>query len=170
VAQKFKIALFVELLILGCYFFSFSLFINVQLATLNSFLIIVATNYTHKKILHSRLESGLYTEQKDPLDTIEDPHELWDDEINEAPIEELDIKQIIKEERGKQKILSASTLKQGLQGSFSLLRIGGYVFLILSFIALKNNNVLVILYYLPSLALGILLGGIVSKPKEKGGL
>ena len=166
-AQKYKILLAVELLVFCCYFFDFTLFINAQTAILSSFLIILATNYTHKKIVRQRVQSGLYAEQKDPLEAIEDPHELWDDEINEAPIDELDIKQIIKEEKSKQKILSASTLKQGAKGSFSLFRLGGYVFLILGFIALKNNNLLSISYYLPSLLIGIILGSIVSKPTTK---
>ena len=52
---------------------------------------------------------------------------------------------------------------QGAKGSFSILRIVPYVLLVLGFIALKNNDLLQLEYYLPSLLIGIVTGAIVSK-------
>jgi len=156
VVQRFKLLFFVELFIIISYFVSFSSFINLQVATLSSFLIILASAYTHKKMVQKAVANGAIIEDRDAIEKIEDPFELYDDEINEAPFEELDVKAIIKEEKQKQKTLSMANFRQGLKGSFSLWRLGGYLFMILGFIALKNNDLLDIKFYLLGLFIGII--------------
>ena len=54
-------------------------------------------------------------------------------------------------------------MKKGVRGSVSAFRLVPYAFLIIGFIALKNNNILMLSYYLPSLLLGIVVGSLVSK-------
>ncbi len=148
-----------EALIVLTYFIDFVFFINLQVAVLSSFLVIVASAYTHKKMVRSHIQNGVYVDDRDPLEKIDDPHGLFEDnEINEAPFEELDLKAIIQEEKKRTKTFSIMNLKQGVQGSFSLVRLGGYLFLVLGFIALKNNELLSIAIYLPSLAVGVVLG------------
>ena len=148
-----------EAIIVSLYFYDFSIFINLQVAVVSSFLIITATTYTYKNMVKSKVKKGEYEEDKDPLDKIDDPYELYDeDKINDAPIEQLDIKQIIKDEKSKIKTLSLSSMKFGAFGAMSLYRIAGYAFLALGFIALKNNHLLNLNIYLPSLALGVVLG------------
>ena len=49
-------------------------------------------------------------------------------------------------------------VKKGSKAGFSPFRLVPYAFLILSFIALKNNNLLNIGIYLPSLLIGIIIG------------
>jgi hypothetical protein len=44
-----------------------------------------------------------------------------------------------------------------------MFRLGGYIFLVLGFIALKNNDILDIGVYLPSLLIGIIIGYISAK-------
>ncbi|MCW8955223.1 MAG: hypothetical protein OQK48_09820 [Sulfurimonas sp.] len=103
-------------------------------------------------------------EQRDVLDEIEDPHELYDDEpINNTPVEELDLKAIVKQEKKKIKILNIKDMKKGGKASVSLYRLAPYLFLILGFIALKNNELLNIGIYLPSLLVGIVIGYSSSK-------
>jgi hypothetical protein len=168
VLASIKIFGITQAIILAFYFIDFELYINLQVAFLSSFFIILATNYTHKKMVAKKVQSGIYEDQRDTLDKIDDPYELFEeDDINDAPFEELDVRQIIKDEKSKVKILSSANIRQGLKGSFSFLRLGGYVFLILGFIALKNNGVLNIAYYLPSLLVGIIVGGIISKRMAK---
>lgn len=166
-----------QIIILATYFISFSFYMNVQVAFLSSLFIIVGSSFAYKKLVNTQVssdmvdkvndevrEGALGQEKRDFLDEIEDPHELYDDEpINNAPVEELDLKAIVKEERKKIKTLSGASMKKGLKGGASLFRLVPYLFLVLGFIALKNNDLLDISIYLPSLLFGIIIGSISSK-------
>ena len=164
VVRKFKTFLLFEALVLATMLFGTAVFINAQVAFLSSFLIIVASGYAHKKMVEGRIKNGIYADDRDPLDKIDDPHGLFDEEeINDAPPEELDLKAIVKEEKKKLNPFSTSSLKQGLRGSFTLYRIAAYIFLILGFIALKNNNLIDIKIYVVALLPGIIAGYLVLK-------
>ena len=180
VLQNIKIFLFVELLIGISYFYETTLFINIQVAFLSAFFVIIGSALAYKKMVNSKLDSGEYiaeAEKRNLLETIEDPHELYeandeiregalgydDKAINNTPVEELDFKAIVKEEKAKIKTFSLSSAKYGMQGSLSMVRLLPYIFLILGFISLKNNNILELQFYLPSLLLGIIVGSIISK-------
>ena len=153
-----------ELVILATYFISFSFFINLQIAMLSSFFIIMGSMYAYRKMVDKKVASEEFEEQRDLLDEIEDPHELYDETpLNEAPAEELDLKAIVKEEKKKIKILNLKDIKKGSKAGFSLFRLVPYLFLILGFIALKNNELLDIAVYLPSLLIGIVLGYLSAK-------
>lgn len=154
----------VELLILGVYFSSFEIFINLQIAFLSSFFVIIGSSFAYKQVVNSQLKSKNYEEKKDLLDEIEDPYELYEETtINNAPVEELDLKEIVKEEKSKIKTFNLSSMKQGAKGSLSLFRMIPYLFLVLGFIALENNHLLSITVYIPSIFLGIVVGSISSK-------
>ena len=164
VVQKFKTFFLFEALIFATLLFGTTVFANVQVAFLSSFLIVVASGYAHKKMVQRRVENGIYADERDPLDKIDDPHALFDEEeINDAPPENLDLKAIVKEEKKKIKPFSAGNLKQGLRGSFTLYRIAAYIFLILGFIALKNNHLLDVTIYVIALLPGIIAGYLVLK-------
>lgn len=164
--MKKAISLFVILqaVIFISYFFSLKLFANAQTAFLSAFFIIVGASYSYKRMILAKVESGEYIDQRDLLDKIEDPHELYDEkEINDASAESLNLKEIIKEEKAKVKPLSVKNMKYGIKGGISLFRLVPYLFLVLGFIALKNNNILELWYYLPSLFVGILAGAFIAK-------
>jgi len=163
VKKTISIFLISELLILGCYLISFSFYINLQVAFLSSFFVILGASFAYKKMVDSQIKADIFEEKRDLLDEIEDPHGLYDEEINEAPFEELDLKQIVKEEKAKIKTFSAKSIKHGARGSISVFRLVPYVFLILGFIALKNNNLLDISIYLPSILVGIIVGSVATK-------
>ena len=167
VGQNIKIFVLVELLIGLSYFYSKTLFINIEVAFLSAFFVIIGSAFAYKKMVNAKLASGEYEgklEERELLDTIEDPHELYDENsINAVPQEELDFKSIVKEEKAKIKTFSLSSAKYGARGSVSLFRLLPYVFLILGFISLKNNGLLELKFYLPSLLLGIIVGYIISK-------
>ncbi len=163
---KKAISLFVILqaVILISYFFSSKVFANVETAFLSALFIIIGASYAYKRMVLAKVESGEYVEERDLLDKIEDPHELYDDiEINDAPPEELNLKEIVKEEKAKVKPLNVKNMKYGVKGGISLFRLVPYLFLVLGFIALKNNNILELWYYLPSLFIGIIAGSFISK-------
>jgi hypothetical protein len=164
VERSIKTFLLVELFIFASYFYSVTLFINVQVAFLSSFFIILGSALAYKKMVEAKRDSGEYESDRDLLDTIEDPHELYDDKpLNEAPAEELDLKAIVKEERAKIKTFSLSSMKHGVRASVSLFRLVPYLLLILGFVALKNNDVLELKFYLPALLVGIVTASILTK-------
>ena len=143
---------------------SFEFYINLQIAFLSSFFIIIGSAYAYKKMLKEQIALENIDDKRDMLDAIEDPHELYEDfEIDEREADELDIKAIVKEEKKKIKILNIKDIKKGFRAGVSLFRLLPYLFLILGFISLKNNEVLDISVYLPSLLVGIIIGYIVSK-------
>ena len=156
--------LIAEALVLGSYLYSSSAYANIQVAFISSLLIIVGSSIAYRGMVHGQVETDTYEDKRDLLDEIEDPHELYDSEpINNAPVEELDLKAIVKEERAKIKTFSLSSIKHGARGSVSLFRLVPYLFLVLGFIALKNNEILHLGFYLPSLLIGIVVGTLVSK-------
>lgn len=164
VKKSISTFLVAELLVVATNLISFEFFINLQVASATSFLVILGASYAYNSMVKNQIASENYEDKRDLLDDIEDPHELYDDEpINNAPVEELDLKQIVKEEKAKIKTLSIKSMKHGARGSVSLFRLLPYLFLVLGFIALKNNELLNIAIYLPSLLVGIVLGSIVSK-------
>jgi hypothetical protein len=164
VIKAIKVIFISQLLIFGTYLISFKFYINLQVAFLSSLFVIVGASYAYKRMVDRQVESKNFEEKRDVLDEIEDPHELYDDKpLNEAPFEELDLKAIVKEEKAKIKTFSAKSMKHGAKGSVSAFRLVPYVFLVLGFIALKNNELLDIAIYLPSLLVGIIIGSFVSK-------
>jgi len=154
----------VQILIFLIYFYSQKIFLNIEVAFLSAFLIILGSSFAYQRMIHNKLDTNQYEDDRDPLDNIDDPYELYDKvEINNAPAEELDLKQIVKEEKAKIKTLSLNSAKHGVRGSFSIARLVPYILLVLGFIALKNNNVLELSFYLPSLLIGIVAGAIISR-------
>ena len=164
VQRAIKSFLVAEGLVLCSALYSQTLYANAQVAFLSSFLVIVGSSFAYKKMVDTKVNAEEYESERDLLDSIEDPHELYDDvPLNEAPVEELDLKAIVKEEKAKIKTFSFKSIKHGVRGSVSLFRIVPYIFLILGFIALKNNDLLDLGFYLPSLLIGIIAGSLVSK-------
>ena len=161
VKKAISIIAITELVILATYFISFSFYMNLQIAFLSSFFIIVGSMYAYMKMVDKQVINGEYEEPRDLLDTVEDPYELYDDQpINNALDEEIDLKAIVQEEKKKIKIVNFKDMKKGSKASFSLFRLIPYLFLVLGFIALKNNELLDIAVYLPSLLVGIVVGSL----------
>ena len=163
VVRSIKFVLVVELFLAIVYFIDLEWFINAQVAILSSFLVIVASLFTNQRLVEKRLQNEEEGDQRDPLDKIDDPYELFEEEQEEVNAEELDFKEIVKEEKKKVKPFQIANVKQGVKGSFSFWRLGAYLFLVMGFIALKNNAVLNIAVYLASLPIGIVLGYMVMK-------
>ncbi|WP_457743895.1 hypothetical protein [Sulfurimonas sp.] len=164
VKKIISIFLVVQLLILFTYLISYTAFINIEVAFMSAFFIIMGSSYGYRRMVDSQIEHGNYEEKRDLLDEIEDPHELYDNEpINYAPADELDLRSIVKEEKAKIKTFSVKSAKYGARGSASAFRLVPYVFLVLGFIALKNNELLSLWYYLPALTLGIVIGSVSAK-------
>lgn len=162
--KTISIILGTEFIILLSYLYSPSIFANIQVAFFSSLFVILGSSFAYSKMVKMKVASDEIDEKRDLLDEIEDPHELYDNQpINDAPVEDLDLKAIVKEERAKIKTFSLKSIKHGAKGSVSMFRLVPYLFLVLGFIALENNNLLDLSFYLPSLLIGIIVGSISSK-------
>jgi len=164
VKKTIKFLFILQSLVILTNLVSFEFYINLQIAFLSSFFIVAGSAYAHKKMVNEQIELENAGEKRDLLDEIEDPYELYEDvEIDERPVEDLDIKAIVKEEKKKIKIFNAKEIKKGSKAGVSLFRLVPYLFLVLGFIALKNNGFLDISIYLPSLMVGIFAGYFFAK-------
>lgn len=164
VKKAIRVIVASEVIITTTSFMSFDFYINLQVAFLSSLFVILGSSFAYRKMVNNQVDIKSYEDKRDILDDIEDPHGLYDDEqINNAPVEDLDLKQIVKEEKAKIKTLSVDSIKHGVHGAASLIRLVPYLFLVLGFIALVNNELLNIAVYLPSLLVGIIVGSITSK-------
>ena len=164
VKRAIKIVGVVQLVIFSTYLISTSFYANLQVAFISSFIIMLGSFYAHKKMVDSKIQTQSFESDRDALDIIDDPHELYDETpLNDADAEDLNLKEIVKEEKKKIKTFNLKSIKEGGSASFSLFRLGGYLFLALGFIALKNNEILQISIYLPSLLVGIVVGYMISK-------
>ncbi|MFA6136693.1 MAG: hypothetical protein WC667_01270 [Sulfurimonas sp.] len=162
VKKAIKLIALSEFFVLLSYFISFAFYMNLQIAYLSSLFIILGASFAYKKMVNTQVEADVIKEERDFLDELEDPHGLYEP-INEAPSEELDLKTIVQEEKKKIKIVNFKDMKNGSKAGFSLFRLIPYLFLVLGFIALKNNELLNISVYLPSLLVGIVVGYLSSK-------
>jgi len=168
VKKNIKIIAVIEFLILSAALIKFEFFINMQVAFLSSFFIIVGSAYAYQKMIKNQIMLENIDEKRDVLDEIEDPYELYEEEQTSSALDkELDLKAIVKEEKKKIKILNLKDVKKGARAGVSLFRLVPYLFLIVGFIALKNNALLDISVYLPSLFVGILAGYFVSKELQR---
>ena len=164
VKKTISLVLFVEVILVFVYLYSFSLFINIQIAFLSAFFVILGSAYSYKKMVEQNIQANNIMHQRDPLDEIEDRFELYDETpINDASAEELDLKEIVKEERGKIKTFDTKSMKYGIKGGMALARLLPYLFLVMGFIGLKNNGYLDLVAYLPALFLGIVVGTLSTK-------
>lgn len=143
-------------------------FINTQVAFISSFFIMLATYISYKNNIQKRVQNYDLSfndrDNIDELDKIDDPYELYDN--NDDKIDNINIKEVINEEK---KALKKDNIKNMVQsfGAFSsIYRIFGYLFLILGFFYLKNNQFLDVISYFVGFSIapiGILIAILVVK-------
>ena len=161
VQKTIKTALLSELAILALWFYSYTFFINFQVAFLSSVLILLGSTYSYKRLVDRRVASEERPDDIDVVDKIDDPFDLYSEEIRkeEGPQDEtVDIKALVKEEKKRIKAQNVKNTAKSAPALLSMFRIIPYLFLILGFIALKNNELLSLMPYLVGLGFGIAAG------------
>lgn len=131
-----------------------------MVAMLSSLLIVTGSLYSYRNMIQSRIGDVALDDSKDAIDMMDDPYDLYEEEREE---EISDIKQMIKEEKARQKSNVIQNTTKNVSAMVSLYRLVPYAFLILGFIALENTHSLTILPYLAGLAAGIPIGYLISK-------
>jgi hypothetical protein len=111
-------------------------------------------------MIQSRVGDVDFEDIKDSIDMLDDPYDLYEEEREN---EVADIKQMIKEEKARQKSNIIQNTTKNASAMVSVYRLIPYAFLILGFIALNNSHELSIFPYLIGLAVGIPLGYLIGK-------
>ena len=151
---------FYALVIVSYFFISFEFFINILLSTSSALFILLASMQSYRRLVNRRIEHYESDIDRDAIEKIEDPYGLYDEEEKN---QELNLKTYVKEHKKKHKTAPLKSLKEGAPAMLSLPRLGSYAFLILSFIALKNNALLHVGYFLFGITCGIVLGYFVGR-------
>ena len=153
-----KVLLFVDLLLLlGSLFLGGKTWVyNTQIGFISATLIMIASVISYRRMVNTRVEHGIVTmdDSKDVIDKLEDPYDLYSEEITESE-EEQDLVEVVKEERKKLKQNRRSlgqTLKD-TKAALSIYRLAAYAVLILGFMYLNRQGLLHIPSYLLALSL-----------------
>lgn len=145
----FKIFLFVDIAIILFCIINGNLIwlINTQIAFFTSLLVTYATFLSYKNNVLKGVENQIQVDDTDIIDKIDDPYDLYSSDINEQVIENPTKEQIL-EANKPIKQNHFSNLKKSFLSFTSFYRIGGYIFLIIGFFYLVNNNLFDVWAYL----------------------
>lgn len=152
--------------------------LNTQVAFLGSLFVTLASFLSYRKNVNNRL-SNLDTsnemklqDDRDKVDEIDDPFDLYSEDIEPIPHEELTpekIKEIIQEEKTKVKKNSLKNTVFSAGGFVSIYRVLGYGSLVFGFFALNNNKMFLPIPFLLGLAIvpiSVLLAKFILKLEE----
>ena len=135
---------------------NFIWFINTQFAFFSSLFITFASYLSYKNFIDKNVQNltiDTNYQERDTIDKIEDPYDLYDEDQDQQEIEQ---KEISKEEFAKviqeeKQNLKKDTLKntfRGLRAYSSIYRIIGYTSLVVGFLYLNNHQLFHTISYL----------------------
>ena len=143
------------LIFVSAAFFSMDVLLNTQIGFISATLVMIASMISYKRMVDARVENEVVTMDidKDVIDTLEDPYDLYSEEIKEEPVE--DVGKAIKEERARMKENKRSLFEvlRDTKAALSVYRVGAYFLLALGFLYLNRHGILHIPAYLFSLSL-----------------
>ncbi len=147
------------IILVSIIFFDIKIVWNTQIGFLSAVLVMFASMKSYRRMVNTRVEHGIITtdDSKDVIDKLEDPYDLYSEEIEEEKVE--DVVAAIKEEKARLKANRrslAQTLKD-TKAALSIYRLGAYVVLILGFMYLNRHGILHIPSYLAALSLPMLV-------------
>lgn len=170
-----KVFIFLDLCIIVFAFISKDMYwlLNTQVAFIASLFITIASFFSYKRNVQNRISNldlsvEHKTEDRDKIDEIDDPYDLYT-EYEEIPEEELTpekIKEIIQDEKSKVKKNSFKNTVFSAGGFLSVYRVLGYGFLIFGFFALNNNKIFLPIAFIVGLGIvpiGVLLSKLLDK-------
>jgi hypothetical protein len=147
-------------IILFCYFIGEKVWlINTQVGFITSSLVMFGSILSYKSMVEGRLNVGaIPDDERDTLDKLEDPYDLYDDEKADNDKEKT-LQEVVKEERENLKKNRRGFLEttKDSKAAFSFYRLGSYMLLIFGFFYLNNNKLLDIPSYLFSLFLPMVI-------------
>ena len=147
-----------SIILLSVIFFDIKVLWNTQVGFVSAALVMFASMRSYRRMVNARVEHNIitYDDSKDAIDTLEDPYDLYSEEVVE---EEKDLVEVVKEERQKLKEGSRSfsqTLKD-TKSALSIYRVSAYIVLILGFLYLNRQGLLHIPSYILALSVPMLV-------------
>jgi len=153
----FKTLIIVDILLIAAsvIFFDIKVLYNTQFGFISATLVMIASMISYRRMINTRVEHNVITmdDSKDFIDKLEDPHDLYSEEVVEE--EEKDLVETIKEEKKKLKE-NRRTLYQTLKdtkAALSVYRLGAYAVLVLGFLYLNRHGLLHVPSYILALSI-----------------
>lgn len=144
---------------LALLFLSKAAYANFSVAMLSSMFIVIGSLYSYRNMIAQRAADTAVDDNKDIIDMMDDPYDLYEEEREE---EITDIKAMIKAEKARQKGNMVENTAKNISAWASFYRLIPYAILVLGFIALQNNQALLILPYLVGIGTGIVIGYLIA--------
>jgi len=149
----------IVVILLSIIFFDIKMLWNTQIGFVSASLVMLASMKSYKRMVDARVEHNIITidDTRDTIDKLEDPYDLYSEEIVEEP--EADLAEAIKEEKSRMK-KNRRTLSETLRDTKAALspnRIGAYVVLILGFFYLNRHGYLIAPSYILALTVPMLV-------------
>ncbi len=152
-------------------FFDIKVLWNIQIGFISATLVMIASMISYRRMVNARVEHNVITmdDSKDVIDKLEDPYDLYSEEVKEDENDEKEFAKVVKEEKKKLKE-NKRTLFQVLKdtkAALSIYRLGAYGVLILGFLYLNRHGLLHIPSYIVALGLPpVIIVTILIKNKE----
>ncbi len=158
---KAMVAVDILIILISVIFFDIKILWNTQIGFISASLIMFASMRSYRRMVDARVELNIITidDSKDVIDKLEDPYDLYTEEITEEIEEEKDLVEVVKEERQKlkgSKRSLAQTLKD-TKAALSIYRVSAYIVLILGFLYLNRHGLLHIVSYILALSVPMLV-------------
>jgi len=130
---------------------------NSQIGFISASLVMFASIVSYRNMVQHRLNLGVAVaeDNRDTLEKIEDPYDLFDSREEEYSLQEQDFKRVVEEEKHRLKKSRRSLwqVTKDSKAALSLYRLGAYGLLILGFFYLNHHQLLDIPSYLFGLSL-----------------
>jgi GMP synthase PP-ATPase subunit len=152
-------------------FFDIKVLWNTQIGFISATLVMIASMLSYRRMVNTRVEHNVITmdDSKDVIDKLEDPYDLYSEEVKEEEGDEKEFAEVVKEEKKKLKE-NRRTLFQVLKdtkAALSIYRLGAYAFLILGFLYLNRHGLLHIPSYIVALSIPpVIIVTILIRNKE----
>jgi len=138
-------------------FFDIKTVWNTQIGFISATLVMIASMLSYRRMINARVENEVITTDidKDVIDKLEDPYDLYSEEVKAEEGNEKEFVEVVREEKKKLKE-SRRTLFEVLKdtkAALSLYRLGAYAVLILGFLYLHRHGLLDIPSYIVALSI-----------------
>ena len=143
------------IILISVIFFDIKVLYNTQFGFISATLVMIASMISYRRMVNTRVEHNVITmdDSKDVIDKLEDPYDLYSEEVVEE--EEKDFVEAVKEEKKRLKENKRSlyqTLKD-TKAALSVYRLGAYAVLVLGFLYLNRHGLLHVPSYILALSI-----------------
>ena len=138
------------MMLISIIFFDTKVLYNTQIGFISATLVMIASMISYSRMVNARVEHNVitYDDSKDVIDILEDPYDLYSEEIqNEEKEEPKEDKKKPKDNRSLYQILKDT------KAALSAYRLGAYLTLILGFLYLNRHELLHIPSYILALSI-----------------